>query len=47
VLPKLRHALESPKAKLRYPVTLLAHTMSILRRLLPGRALDWLLRSNG
>lgn len=47
VLPKLRHALESPKAKLRYPVTLLAHALSVLRRILPGRALDWLLRGNG
>lgn len=46
VLPKLHHALENPKAKLRYPVTLLAHAMGILRRLLPGRVLDWLLRSN-
>ncbi|WON76131.1 SDR family oxidoreductase [Serratia sp. UGAL515B_01] len=47
VLPKLLHALESRRAKLRYPVTLLAHAMGILRRLLPGRALDWLMRSNG
>lgn len=46
VLPKLRHALESPKARLRYPVTLVAHALSILRRLLPGRCLDRLLRSN-
>lgn len=46
VLPKLHHALESSRAKLRYPVTLLAHAMGILRRLLPGRALDYLLRSN-
>lgn len=47
VLPKLHHALESPTAKLRYPVTLLAHALSMLRRLLPGRAVDWLLRSQG
>ena len=47
ILPKLRHALESPRAKLRYPVTLLAHALSVLRRILPGRCLDWLLRSNG
>lgn len=46
ILPKLRHALESPRAKLRYPVTLLAHAMSVLRRILPVRCLDWLLRSN-
>jgi NAD(P)-dependent dehydrogenase (short-subunit alcohol dehydrogenase family) len=46
ILPKLRHALESPKAKLRYPVTLVAHSLSILRRILPGRALDKLLRGH-
>lgn len=44
VLPKLRHALESPRARLRYPVTLVAHALTGLRRLLPGRCLDWLLR---
>ncbi len=47
VLPKLRHALESPRPKLRYPVTLLAHVASVARRLLPGRLLDILLRSGG
>ncbi|MES4614068.1 MAG: SDR family oxidoreductase [Ewingella sp.] len=46
VLPKLRHALESPKARLRYPVTLLAHGITVLRRLLPGRVLDKILRGN-
>lgn len=46
VLPKLRHALESPKARLRYPVTLVAHALSVLKRLLPGRLLDKLLRGN-
>lgn len=45
VLPKLRHALESPRPKLRYPVTLVAHALSLLRRLLPGRVLDQLLRT--
>jgi len=44
VLPKLRHALESPKARLRYPVTLVTYAAAILRRLLPGRMLDVLLR---
>ncbi|WP_034912884.1 SDR family oxidoreductase [Erwinia sp. 9145] len=44
VLPKLRHALESKHPRLRYPVTLVAHTMSILRRLLPGWMLDRILR---
>ncbi len=46
VLPKLRHALESPRPKLRYPVTLIAHAVSVLRRLLPGRLLDFLIRGN-
>ncbi|MCX2959383.1 MAG: short-chain dehydrogenase, partial [Serratia symbiotica] len=45
ILPKLHHALESPRAKLRYPVTLLAHTLSVLRRILPSRCMDWLLRN--
>jgi len=44
ILPKLHHALESPKPKLRYPVTLVAHALSLLRRILPGRYLDKVLR---
>ena len=44
VLPKLRHALESRRPRLRYPVTLVAHLMSVLKRLLPGRILDRILR---
>ncbi|AOP43951.2 SDR family oxidoreductase [Edwardsiella piscicida] len=43
VLPKLRHALESPRPRLRYPVTVIAHALSLLRRILPGRALDRIL----
>ncbi|WP_370546374.1 SDR family oxidoreductase [Edwardsiella tarda] len=43
VLPKLRHALESPHPRQRYPVTVIAHVLSLLRRLLPGRLLDRLL----
>ncbi|MGL4486195.1 MAG: SDR family oxidoreductase [Yersinia sp. (in: enterobacteria)] len=46
ILPKLRHALESPRPQLRYPVTLLAHALTILRRILPGRLLDKVLRGN-
>ena len=46
ILPKLHHALESRSPKLRYPVTLVAHAMSILRRLLPGWILDRILRTN-
>jgi hypothetical protein len=44
VVEKVRHAFESSKPKLRYPVTLVAHAMSWLRRLLPGRLLDKILR---
>ncbi|WP_261641508.1 SDR family oxidoreductase [Erwinia mallotivora] len=44
ILPKLRHALESKKARLRYPVTLVAHAMTFLRRLLPGWIMDRILR---
>ncbi len=46
VLPKLRHALESPCPKLRYPVTFIAHVVSVLKRLLPGRLIDILVRGN-
>lgn len=46
VLPKLRHALESPRAKLRYPVTLIAHATLLAKRLLPARLFDLLLRGN-
>ncbi|WP_440863442.1 SDR family oxidoreductase [Symbiopectobacterium purcellii] len=45
ILPKLRHALESPRPKLRYPVTLVAHELTVLRRLLPARWLDGILRT--
>src|SRR5476649_2314086 len=43
ILPKLRHALEHPRPRLRYPVTLVASSLSLLRRLLPGRCLDMIL----
>jgi NAD(P)-dependent dehydrogenase (short-subunit alcohol dehydrogenase family) len=46
ILPKLRHALESKHPRLRYPVTLVAWAMSLLKRLLPGWMLDRILRSN-
>lgn len=46
ILPKLRHALESKHPRLRYPVTLVAWVMSLLKRLLPGWMLDRILRSN-
>lgn len=46
ILPKLHHALESKHPRLRYPVTLVAHAMSLLKRLLPGWMLDRILRSH-
>lgn len=44
VLKKVIHALESPRPKIRYPVTFPAHLFAFLRRMLPSTALDWVLR---
>ena len=44
VLKKLIHALESPRPKIRYYVTVPAYILPILKRLLPARAMDWILR---
>jgi len=46
ILPKLRHALESHRPRLRYPVTLITHAIVVLRRLLPGWLMDRFLRQN-
>lgn len=43
LLPKIRHALETRYPRHRYPVTLVAHAMSIARRLLPSYLLDKIL----
>ncbi len=43
VVKKLRHALESPRPRPRYFVTTPTYVMATLRRLLPTRALDWVL----
>ena len=43
VLKKLIHALESPRPKPRYFVTVPTHVMAFLRRILPTRALDAIL----
>ncbi|MFK7746026.1 MAG: SDR family NAD(P)-dependent oxidoreductase [Roseobacter sp.] len=43
VLTKLRHALESYNPKPRYYVTAPTYLMGFLRRILPTRALDWVL----
>ena len=42
VLKKLIHALESPRPKPRYYVTFPTHLFGTLRRILPTRAIDWL-----
>lgn len=39
---KLIHALESPTPRARYYVTAPTHLMGVARRLLPTRALDWI-----
>jgi hypothetical protein len=43
VLAKVIHALEARRPKLRYPVTFPSHLFTWLRRLLPGRTLDWIM----
>lgn len=43
VTAKLLRALESPRPKARYFVTTPTYLMNVARRLLPGRALDWVL----
>ena len=43
VTRKLVHALESPRPRPRYYVTTPTYLMGALRRLLPTRALDWLI----
>ncbi|MET4101001.1 NAD(P)-dependent dehydrogenase (short-subunit alcohol dehydrogenase family) [Roseovarius sp. MBR-78] len=42
VTKRLIHALESPRPKARYYVTTPTYLMGTLRRVLPTRALDWL-----
>ena len=44
VLKKLIHALESPRPRPRYYVTLPTYLMATIRRLLPTTLLDWSLR---
>ncbi len=40
VVKRLLHALESPKPKIRYPVTLLTYAIAFMKRLLPDRLMD-------
>jgi short-subunit dehydrogenase len=42
VVKKLIHALESRKPKAHYYVTIPAHLMALLRRVLPESAMDWI-----
>jgi NAD(P)-dependent dehydrogenase (short-subunit alcohol dehydrogenase family) len=44
VLKVVVHALEARRPRVRYPVTFPTWLFATLRRLLPGRALDWVLR---
>jgi len=44
VLAKVIHALESQRPRLRYYVTFPTYLFATLRRLLPHRGLDWVLR---
>ncbi len=46
VTAKLIHALEAPRPKARYFVTTPTYLSDILRRVLPTRALDWVLARN-
>jgi NAD(P)-dependent dehydrogenase (short-subunit alcohol dehydrogenase family) len=43
VTARLIHAVESPRPRARYYVTTPTHVMGLARRLLPTRALDWLI----
>lgn len=43
VVKKLIHAIESRRPRPRYFVTVPTHFMGVMRRILPTRALDWLL----
>jgi NAD(P)-dependent dehydrogenase (short-subunit alcohol dehydrogenase family) len=47
VLKRVIHALESPRPRARYPVTVPTYLFAVLRRLLPTRALDAILRRAG
>lgn len=47
VLKRVIHALESPRPRARYPVTVPTYLFAALRRLLPARVLDAILRRAG
>jgi short-subunit dehydrogenase len=43
VLKAVIHALESPRPRIRYPVTLPTRVMAVCKRLFPDRFMDWFL----
>lgn len=43
VTERLLHALESPRPQARYYVTAPTHAVGVMRRVLPSRALDWVM----
>lgn len=47
LLNPIIHALESPRPRIRYPVTVPSHLFAALRRILPDRLLDAVLRRVG
>lgn len=47
VLKKVVHALESPRPKPRYYVTVPTYVAALLKRLLPHRVLDWVVHKLG
>jgi hypothetical protein len=44
VLKRVIHALESSRPQIRYYVTTPTYLFAMLRRILPHRVMDWLLR---
>jgi len=44
VLKRVIHALESPRPRIRYYVTFPTYLFGTLKRLLPGRLMDWVLK---
>ena len=47
VLKKVLHALEHSRPKVRYYVTFPTHLFAVLKRILPQRAMDWVLTKAG
>ncbi|MCD6526202.1 MAG: SDR family NAD(P)-dependent oxidoreductase [Desulfuromonas sp.] len=47
VVKRVRHALQSSRPQPRYYVTVPTYVLATLRRLLPHRAMDWVLRKLG